>query len=38
MKDYPALRLLPQRLDQEGMLVEKDVFVGDLGIPGLGLG
>ncbi len=38
VKDYPALRLLPQRLDQEGMLVEKDVFVGDLGIPGLGLG
>ncbi|MGI5864329.1 MAG: cyclic nucleotide-binding domain-containing protein [Myxococcales bacterium] len=36
VKDYPALRLLPQRLAQEGMLVEKDIFVGDLGIPGLG--
>lgn len=35
VKDYPTLRLLPQRLSQEGLLVEKDVFVGGTGIPGL---
>jgi CRP-like cAMP-binding protein len=35
VKDYPVLRQLPQRLAHEGMLVEKDVFVGDMGIPGL---
>ena len=35
VKDYPALRLLPQRLLQEGMLVEKDIFVGSTGVPGL---
>ncbi|MBI5549710.1 MAG: cyclic nucleotide-binding domain-containing protein [Deltaproteobacteria bacterium] len=35
VKDYPALRELPRRLAAEGMLVDKDVFVGDAGIPGL---
>ena len=35
VKDYPSLRQLPQRLEQEKLLVEKDLFVGDLGIPGL---
>ncbi|MGC4117024.1 MAG: cyclic nucleotide-binding domain-containing protein [Myxococcales bacterium] len=35
IKDYPALRELPRRLSAEGMLVDKDVFVGDAGVPGL---
>ena len=35
VKDFPSLRELPRRLASEGMLVDKDVFVGDSGIPGL---
>jgi CRP-like cAMP-binding protein len=35
VKDYPVLRMLPQRLAQEGLLADKDVFVGHLGIPGM---
>ncbi len=35
IKDYPVLRTLPQRLAAEGMLADKDVFVGHLGIPGM---
>ncbi|HEY3448172.1 MAG TPA: cyclic nucleotide-binding domain-containing protein [Myxococcales bacterium] len=35
IKDYPTLRELPRRLNAEGMLVDKDVFVGDAGVPGL---
>lgn len=36
IKDYPLLRQLPARLAEQGMLVDRDVFVGRLGIPGLG--
>jgi CRP-like cAMP-binding protein len=35
VRDFPSLRELPRRLATEGMLVDKDVFVGDSGIPGL---
>jgi cAMP-dependent protein kinase regulator len=35
VKEYPVLRELPRRLSAEGMLVDKDVFVGDAGVPGL---
>lgn len=35
IKEYPTLRELPRRLSAEGMLVDKDVFVGDAGVPGL---
>ena len=35
IKDYPILRQLPLRLAQEGMLVDRGIFVGDVGIPGL---
>lgn len=35
VKDHPSLRTLPAKLAEEGMLVEKDIFVGKTGIPGL---
>ena len=35
VKEYPVLRELPRRLNAEGMLVDRDVFVGDAGVPGL---
>jgi cAMP-dependent protein kinase regulator len=35
VKDYPSLRELPRRLAAENLLVDKDVFVGDTGVPGL---
>jgi CRP-like cAMP-binding protein len=35
VREHPTLRALPSRLAEEGMLVEKDVFVGKTGIPGL---
>jgi CRP-like cAMP-binding protein len=35
VREHPTLRALPARLAEEGLLVEKDVFVGKTGIPGL---
>jgi CRP-like cAMP-binding protein len=32
----PALRDLPMRVKNEGLLVSKEIFVGDTGVPGLG--
>lgn len=33
---YPELKDLPARLRNEGLLVSKEVFAGDAGVPGLG--
>ncbi len=35
IKDYPILRQLPSRLAEQGLLVERDIFIGGTGIPGL---
>lgn len=35
MRDYPALRSLPNRLPQFGRAIERDVYCGTTGIPGL---
>jgi CRP-like cAMP-binding protein len=35
VKGHPSLRELPRRLAAEGMVVDKDVFVGATGVPGL---
>ncbi len=34
--EVPTLRDLPTRLRNEGLLVSKEIFVGDAGVPGLG--
>lgn len=35
LRDYPALRALPARLPSYGNQLERDVFVGTTGVPGL---
>lgn len=35
MRDYPALRSLPSRLPNFGRALERDVFCGSTGVPGL---
>lgn len=35
MRDYPALRTLPARLPQFGRQLDRDVFCGSTGVPGL---
>lgn len=35
LRDYPALRSLPNRLPQFGRALERDVFCGTTGVPGL---
>jgi hypothetical protein len=35
LEAQPALATLPRRLKTEGLLVAKDVFAGDAGVPGL---
>lgn len=35
MKDYPALRSLPKRLPQFGRQLDRDIFCGGTGVPGL---
>lgn len=35
MRDYPALRTLPTRLPQYGRALDRDVFCGTTGVPGL---
>ncbi len=35
LRDQPELKQLPERLRAEGLLVARDVFVGDTGVPGL---
>ena len=36
LQSEPSLRSLPTRLREEGLLIARDVFVGDTGVPGLG--
>jgi hypothetical protein len=36
LTQHPELRDLPTRLKNEGLLVSKEIFVGDTGVPGLG--
>jgi hypothetical protein len=35
MRDYPALRTLPARLPNFGRALDRDVFCGSTGVPGL---
>ncbi|MFO0594037.1 MAG: cyclic nucleotide-binding domain-containing protein [Myxococcaceae bacterium] len=35
MRDYPALRSLPNRLPQFGRQLDRDIFCGSTGVPGL---
>lgn len=38
LRSEPSLKPLPARLREEGLLVTRDVFIGDTGVPGLGGG
>lgn len=35
LRDYPALRALPSRLSESAELIDRDIYVGHTGVPGL---